>query len=86
LIPQLSPQEGSGSSGPKRVPASSGDSSIHRSPGRKVTRLSMLTARSASSMKLKPTGGMTSFSSMSFADPNASVGDLSFRGGRPTWR
>lgn len=86
LIPQLSPQEGGGNSGPKRVPVSSGDSSIHRSPGRKVTRLSMLTARSASSMKLKPTGGMTSFSSMSFADPNASVGDLSFRGGRPTWR
>lgn len=86
LIPQLSPQDGSG--GPQRVPMSSGDSSMRRSPGRKQTRLSMLTSRSMNSFKAKPVG-LPSIASLSFTgDPNGSIGDLSFRGGgsRPTWK
>lgn len=86
LIPQLSPQEGgSGMGGPKRVPMLSGDSSMRRSPGRKQTRLSMLTSRSANSFKARP---LPSVTSLSFTgDPNGSIGDISFRGGsRPTWK
>jgi kinesin family protein 18/19 len=82
LIPQLSPRDGngsagggSGSAGPRRIALSSAEMSLHRSPGRKPKRLSLLTTRSISSAK-----------PLSFADPNISITDISFRGYKPTWK
>jgi kinesin family member 18/19 len=83
LIPQLSSLDGNGlggggtgSAGPRRVPMTSGDMSLRRSPGRKPKRLSLFTTtRSASSTK-----------PLSFVDANVSIADISFRGSKPTWK
>jgi kinesin family protein 18/19 len=86
LIPQLSPQDGSGSGGggPKRIPLSSGDPSMRRSPGRKQRLSSLGVGRSMSSNKMRASG--IPVGSLSFADANASMIDISFRGSKPTWR
>lgn len=79
LIPQL-PQDANTSTntGPKRVLV---ESSTRRSPG-KPKRLSLLSARLSGVGKARrpSTLGMLSFSG------DASVADLSVRGGKPTWK
>ncbi|TFK91840.1 kinesin-domain-containing protein [Polyporus arcularius HHB13444] len=95
MIPQLSPQAraslggggsslsfAKGSSGPRRVPLGE-----HRSPGKRTKRMSLLAVSSARLQSLAPMRSKVS------VDPNASIGELSFRsasaaGGssRPTWR
>ncbi|RPD67117.1 kinesin-domain-containing protein [Lentinus tigrinus ALCF2SS1-7] len=99
MIPQLSPQAraslgggnssvlGKSSSGPRRIPLAD----HHRSPGKRTKRMSLLAVSSArlhSGGSLRSRGGGGGGS-----DPNASVGDVSFRSGsvmggssRPTWR
>ncbi|KAI0719510.1 kinesin-domain-containing protein [Cerioporus squamosus] len=94
MIPQLSPQARASlgganssvsfgkSSGPRRVPLGE-----HRSPGKRTKRMSLLAVSSA---RLQSVGSSRSKGGV---DPNASIGELSFRsasaaGGssRPTWR
>lgn len=79
MIPQLSPKERDGeagssqASGPRRVPMNN-----ERSPAKRPKRMSLfvgsMSARPASSLRLKA------------PDPNMSSGDLSFRSSKPMWR